>query len=89
MNRNAWTVEARPWMSMWGLAEMIRNEFLRGKRPGRLVRWKHLVTPSLLASIAECKICELLCTAQGRAGVSTQWCKYLQTDHVELDHPVC
>ena len=64
------------------------GRILTWKAPQGPFAWKHRYSfPACIHS--ECKICELLCTAQSRAGVSTQWCKYLQTDHVELDHPVC
>ena len=64
------------------------GRILTWKAPQGPSAWKHRYSfPACIHS--ECKICELLCTAQSRAGVSTQWCKYLQTDHVELDYPVC
>ena len=84
----SWTVEVHTVEVYVGTGGDHQDEFLRGKRPGDLLRGS-IITPSLLASILNVKYVNSLCAAQSRAGVSTQWCKYLQTDHVELDYPVC
>ena len=70
---------------MLGPAEIIRaNSY--AERVQRIFSGETLLLLTYFYS--ECEICELLCIAQGRAGILVQWCKYLQTDHVKRDHPV-